>query len=240
MTLLEFDRVAKRYRDGELDRLILREVSLSVEPGELAVIWGLRGSGRSTLLRLAAGIESPDSGCVRFDGCDLNAHAEQLLGAGIGYCSKTLASHGSRPVLELVMLSLLARGVPPQRARASACQALDRVGAGECTTLRISALDTAETVRVAIARVLALTPRLLVIDDPIQGVDLLERDAVLGLLRSLADEGIAVLASAGESTALSGADRTFSLSEGELRGSPAGELATVLPLRRAAAGQAGA
>ncbi len=97
MSLLEFDRVAKRYRDGELERIILREVSLSVEPGELAVIWGLRGSGRSTLLRLAAGIESPDSGCVRFDGCDLNAHAEQLLGAGIGYCSKTLASQGARP-----------------------------------------------------------------------------------------------------------------------------------------------
>jgi ABC-type sugar transport system ATPase subunit len=64
-------------------------------------------------------------------------------------------------------------------------------------------------------------------------VDLLQRDGILSLLRSLADDGVAVLASTGESTALRGADRTLTLSEGELRGPPARGLATVLPLRAA-------
>jgi ABC-type sugar transport system ATPase subunit len=73
-----------------------------------------------------------------------------------------------------------------------------------------------------------------VVDDPIRGVDLLERDAILGLLRSLADEGLAVLISATEATALAGADRALSLAAGELRGSTAPELASVVPLRRRA------
>ena len=59
----------------------------------------------------------------------------------------------------------------------------------------------------ALARVLAHAPRLVVIDDPIQGVDLLERDGLLALLRSLADDGIAVLASTADATGLSGADQ---------------------------------
>jgi ABC-type sugar transport system ATPase subunit len=85
---------------------------------------------------------------------------------------------------------------------------------------------------------LALRPRLLVIDEPVKGVELVERDAILALLRGLADEGLGVLASAGETTALSGADRALALGGGELRGAAVPELAPVLSLRRGAAQRA--
>lgn len=234
MSLLELDGVTKRYRSGDLDRVVLRDVSLILHPGELTVVFGLRGSGRSTLLRIAAGIEPPDSGVVRFDGRDLAADAEEVLGEGIGFCQRSPFSHGSRSALELVIVALLARGVPGARARLTASRALERAGVAHASATSVASLDTDETMRVAIARVLALEPRVVVIDDPIQGVDLLQRDSLLALLRSLANEGVAVLASSGESTALSGADQTLSLSDGELRGPPPSELAPVLPLRRAA------
>jgi ABC-type lipoprotein export system ATPase subunit len=240
MSLLELSGVEKRYRDGDLERFALRDLSLSIDSGELTVVWGMRGSGRSTLLRIAAGIESPDAGEVRFDGRDLAKHREELLGAGIGFCQKALAPNGSQSVLDLVMVSLLARGISSAKARSRAGQALERVGGVPLASLSLSALDAAETVRVALARVLALEPRLLVIDDPIGGVDLLARDGVLSLLRKIADDGVAVLASTGESTALSGADRTLALSDGQLRGPEPPALAPVLPLRRASARQAGA
>jgi ABC-type Mn2+/Zn2+ transport system ATPase subunit len=95
-------------------------------------------------------------------------------------------------------------------------------------------LDGAEGVRVALAQALVLEPALLVIDEPTVGVDLLERDPILALLRALADEGIAVLASTGEAAGCSGADRALSLSAGELHGSTEPELAPVVPLRRQA------
>jgi putative ABC transport system ATP-binding protein len=232
MSLLALEAVGKRYMSGSDERKALTDVTLELDAGELAVVWGLKGSGRSTLLRVAAGIETPDSGRVCFEGRDLAEHGEELLGGGIGYPERTFRSAEGQGVLDQVIVGLLARGVSPADARTRARCALARVDAEELAAQRLAALDVGESVRVAIARALALEPALLVIDEPTKGVDLLERDEILALLRSLADEGIAVLASTGESTGLAGADQAFVISEGELRGAPPAELATVLPLRR--------
>jgi ABC-type lipoprotein export system ATPase subunit len=238
VSLLALEHVGKRYRDGPRERVVLRDVSLELRAGELAMVWGLRRSGRSTLLRVAAGIEAPDTGVVRFDGRDLADHGEQLLGCGIGYCQKTFRSAEGQTVLEQVTVGLLARGVPRPVARSRAAEALERTGAEGCAARRPAELDGGEAVRVALARTLTLGPRLLVIDEPVKGIDLLDRDAVLLLLRSLTREGIAVLASIGESTGLAGADTALALGDGELRASPAPELAPVLPLRRSGAQRA--
>ena len=232
MSLLALRDVCKRYSRTAGERTVLRDVTLQLEPGELAVVWGLKGSGRSTLLRIAAGIEAPDSGSVRFEGRDLADAGEALLGEGIGFPERGSRSAEGRGVLDHVMVGLLAHGVGPRGARTRALRALGRVGAEQTARQRLAALEEDESVRVAIARALTLEPALLVIDEPTKGVDLLARDGVLALLRSLADDGIAVLASTSESTGLAGADRALALSEGELRGAPPAELATVVPLRR--------
>ncbi|HEY7892326.1 MAG TPA: ATP-binding cassette domain-containing protein [Solirubrobacteraceae bacterium] len=234
MSLLELEAVGKRYGGPPRERVVLSEVTLELEAGELVVVWGLKGSGRSTLLRVAAGIEAPDSGTVRFEGRDLAEHGEDLLGGGVGYCERTFRYAEGEGVLEQVTVGLLARGVRPRDARARAQRALARAGAEQTAAQRLAALDEGESVRVAIARTLVLEPALLVVDEPTRGVDLLERDGILALLRSLAGEGIAVLASTAESTGLAGADRGLVISEGELRGTPPAELATVLELRRPA------
>jgi ABC-type multidrug transport system ATPase subunit len=234
MTLLELDRVSLRYKHGPHERVVLDDVSLQVGRGELVAVWGMRRSGRSTLLRLAAGIEPPDSGVVRFAGRDLAASAGEALGGGIGYCRLTERCSEAQTVLDELTVGQLARGVPQATARTLAGTALERVGASDCAARGVRELDGSEAVRVALARALALEPALLVIDEPTKGVDLLERDNILSLLRSLADERIAVLMSSGEATALAGADRALSLSAGRLRGSHSPELAEVLPLRRRA------
>lgn len=231
MSLLELEAVGKRYGGPAREQLVLSEVSLQLEAGELVVVWGLKGSGRSTLLRVAAGIEAPDSGTVRFEGRDLAEHGEDLIGGGVGYCERRFRYAEGQGVLEQVTVGLLARGIPQRDARARARRVLVRVDAEQTGEQQLAALDEGESVRVAIARTLALEPALLVIDEPTRGVDLLERDGILALLRSLADEGVAVLASAAESTGLAGADRGLVISEGELRGAPPAELATVLELR---------
>jgi len=104
-----------------------------------------------------------------------------------------------------------ARGVPRSMARARAWKALERVGAKECATRTSEELNGEEIVRVAIARALACEPRLLIIDEPTIGVDLIARDGILALLRSIADDGISVLASTGEGTGFLGAARVLAL-----------------------------
>jgi ABC-type multidrug transport system ATPase subunit len=233
MSLLELRSVSKRYGRGTRQRIALTDVSLDVEPGEIVSVWGRRRSGRSTLLRVAAGIETPDSGTVCFEGRDLRGRCGEMLGRGIGYCRTTFHASEGDAVLDHLTVGQCARGVTPQAAAERAREALQRAGALACTSLRPGELDCDELVRVAIARALVLEPRLLLIDEPTIGVDPLARDAILLLLQSLARQGIAVLASTGESTGLSGA-RALALSDGELHGRSAPELAPVVHLRRPA------
>jgi ABC-type lipoprotein export system ATPase subunit len=231
MALLELEHVSKLYRRGSRERLALVDVSLAVEAGELVSVWGMRGSGRSTLLRVAAGIELPDSGVVRFDGRVLFDARRRLATSEIGFCQRAFRSAEGRVALEHATAGLLARGVREPLARERARRALQRAGVEECALLEPAELDGGEAVRVAIARALALGPRLLIVDEPAVGVEVEERDRLLALLRSLANEGIAVLASAGElSAGLAGADRALALRAGELYGESQAELAPVVEL----------
>jgi len=232
--LLELDHVGKRYGHGTGERVVLHDLTLELYAGELMAIWGRRGSGRSTLLRLAAGLQAPSTGVVRFAGHDLARRDGSDLGAGIGFCQPAFRGGEDALVIERLMVGQLARGVAPKVARARTWDALARAGVRDCASCRVADLPAGESVRVSIARALALQPALLLIDEPTNGVDLLERDEILLLLRSLADEGLAVLTATGESTALSGADRALSLSDGELRGVLTPALAEVLPLPRRA------
>jgi ABC-type lipoprotein export system ATPase subunit len=232
MSLLTLEHVSRRHRQGSREHLVLHDVSFSVEEGELVAVLGPRHSGRSTLLRVAAGIEPPDSGAVHFAGRELAGG--EALGGGIGFC-RTLPRDGEDDTaLDGLMVGQLARGVPASAARERAWSALERAGAARCAARQAHELDSHEAVRVAIARSLTLAPALLVTDEPTGGVDPLERDPILRLLRSLAEEGLAILMSTGDATALAGCDRALALSEGALRGETAPELAPVVPLRRAA------
>jgi putative ABC transport system ATP-binding protein len=228
LSLLELEHVAKAHRHGLRRVEVLRDVSLELEAGELVAVWGLRRSGRSTLLRIAAGIEAPDDGAVRFEGRALRG--EGGIPGGLAYCRPTLLRAGAGPVLDELMRAQLALGVRSADARASAWAALERAGASECATQAPHELDNAEAVRVAIARGLVQQPALLLIDDPTTGVELHKRDGILELLRSLRDDGAGVLACVDNGTGLVGADRALSLSYGVLRGLVSPEYAEVVPL----------
>src|SRR6185312_9777982 len=166
-----------------------------------------------------------------FDGLDLSEHGGRVLGTGIGFVAKTLRAGEERSVLEQVAAALLARGARVDDARARARAALDRCGAQACGAMRVGELCGGEAMRVAIARSLALSPALLVIDEPTATVELSERDGILALLREFTREGTAVLASSGAPEELAGFDRVLTLSEGVLRGEARAGLAPVVALR---------
>ncbi len=239
MSLLELERVSKRFGRGATQRTVLNELTLQIEAGELVAVWGSRRSGRSTLLRIASGVARPDEGVVRLEGRDLAGRNADARRQAVGYCVTTHRPREAQLVLEQLVTDQLVRGgigieLAEQRARI----ALARTGAERFAAAALKALDPAEAVRVAIARALSRQPKLLVIDEPTLGVDLEARDEILLLLRSLANEGIAVLMTAGETPSLSGADRALSLGQGQLHGKLAPEASSrsawVVPFRRSA------
>lgn len=235
MSVLELIGVGKRSeRPGQ--RWVLRDVRLQIEPGELVGIFGRRHSGRSTLLRIAAGLQAPDEGSVHVSHPE--AGGAGSVRDGVRMARKRFRAIDGELVLDQLMTGQLVCGVPGDIARRQALGALARLGAQSCAGMRPSELSTAEAVLAAIARALTHAPRLLVIDEPTLGVELSERDVVLDALQNLAGEGTAVLASAGETASLSGFHRVLGLSGGRLRGQQsADELAPVVHLR--AAGGAG-
>ena len=210
---------------------LLDGVDLQLDSGELVAVWGVQRAARAALLRVAAGVEAPSRGRVLLDGAPLPGGE---LAPGIGWCAlpRTGEEEG-RDVLGELMVGQIARGAGQARARELALQALQRVDAAACAAYPRGELVPGEAVRVAIACALTLAPRLLLLDEPTAGLDPRERDELLALLRSLADEGLAVLAATGDGAALAGADRALALSHGRLRGHHAPRLAEVLPLRRA-------
>jgi putative ABC transport system ATP-binding protein len=230
MPLLEIQNVAKRRGPD----WVLRDLTLSIEQAELVAIWGQRRSGRSTLLRLAAGLETPDAGIVRLAGHELDPRKVNVR-ASVAFVRRSFKSAEGDLVSEQLIRAQLARGIAPAAAQSRVHRALERAGAGRCGAMRACSLDHTERVRVAIARALCPAPDLLVIDEPTLGIPILARDEILLLLRAVADEGTAVLMSVSETAELSGADRALWLRDGSLGGELEPYRAQVLELRPQAA-----
>lgn len=233
MSLLRLEHVSKRFERVRQELHALHDVSLEVGAGEIVGVWGPRFSGRTTLLRVAAGLEAPDAGRVLLDGAELTAHPEGALRRRVAYCHGSFAPAHAELVVEHVAVPLLALGVRIDRACTRAQAMLDRVGAGSCAELRPHELAQGELVRVVLARALLQQPELLLIDEPTNGVDLIERDDLLTTLRVIAkDERVAVLMTAADVPGLAGADRVLAIADGELHGDAVPHAAEVVPLKR--------
>jgi putative ABC transport system ATP-binding protein len=206
-------------RRARADRLALDDVNMQVHERELVAVRGGRRSGRSTLLHVCAGMMRPTVGSVRFHGQEVSRG--QLLGAnaGIAYADRDFSPVLGETVLHQVAAPLLANAVRLSDAEARAVRLLQAVGAGECAYESPGDLSHDETIRVAIARAMVTGPRLLLIDEPTNGIGVTGEGPLLELIRSLVDEhGVAVLMTVDHVGGLAGADRAMSISDGVVRG----------------------
>jgi putative ABC transport system ATP-binding protein len=234
VSVLELERVAKRYRRGHRELVVLRSVSLAIGTGEVVCVTGGRRSGRTTLLRIAAGVETPDEGRVQFAGAELHTASRDLRRQLVFGSSRFISPLGS-DVIEQVRAPLYPVGVSRDQASLQAHRALERVGVADLALLPPQALVPSEMLRVVLARAIVREPRMVILDEPTNGIDQLERDPLLRLIQTLAhDSGIAVLLTAGETASVTGADRVLRLTEGELLGRSAPASAEVVELRRPA------
>ena len=240
MASLAFDAVTRRHRVGRETVAVLAEASFAVWPGEIVAILAARRTGKTTLLRLAAGIEAPDGGAVRLDGEDLRSlppteRTRRLR--QIGFAPKEWRVAGGKPVLDHVALPLLAERRPLLTALAKAHEMLERVGATECAEASTDELTAGELTRVALARALIRNPGVLLVDEPGVTADAAERTELLRLLASLAAERprLALLLTSRDVAGIAGAGRVLTLGHGELRGSTRPVSADVVPFPDAGA-----
>lgn len=202
---------------------VLADVSLQVDAGEVVAVLAQRAQGKTSLLRVAAGMRRPDRGRVLFEGEDLWGFSDRLrsrlLGGQIGWVGATVPDLDV-PMLANVALPLFAKhGKRESYARAIA--ALERVGASECAEQFWGSLADWERALVALAQGIAREPKLLLVDDLTMSLGLGEADEVTRLLDALARErGFGVLMSVSDAGATGWSGRVATLAGGELLEAP--------------------
>jgi putative ABC transport system ATP-binding protein len=221
MTLLSLAGVTRTHPVGRELRPTLDDASLKVWPGDVVAIWGVRRSGKTTLLRVAAGVEMPDAGTVRVCGHDIARLSESERTRclrQVGYAAKDWRVASGKPVLDHVALPLLADGRPLSTAMAKAHEAIAMVGATGCAEAFSHELLPGDMTRVALAQALVREPRLLLVDEPAVAADPDERDALLRLLQTLAAErDFALVLTSRDAAGVGAAARVMSIGDGRLR-----------------------
>lgn len=219
--LLQLDAIEKSYRRGERRLRVLDGLSLTVQPGQIVALLGSRYEGKTTLLKIAAGLERPDAGKVSFEGQDLTRlrtrQRERLLAGRIAWISREGAGLEFR-VLDYVGLPLLIARRRSSEVEDAAVLALERVGAPDVAQRRWQELSNWERVLVSFARGIILRPRLLVIDDLFDGLGMSKTQQAGELLSTfVSDFGCGVLISVSDAEAAIAADRVCSFERGRLR-----------------------
>jgi ABC-type cobalamin/Fe3+-siderophores transport system ATPase subunit len=237
--LLAFEGVSKAYPDGRRRIVVLEQVSFEVFAGDFIGVLGSRRAGKSTLLRLAAGVESQDDGAIRYAGRDIARMSllerDRLLRSEIALLATDDWRAGAgESVVDLVALGLVSDGATLHEARRAARRVLQRVGATDYADDAARSLAVGERTRVMLARALVRESHLLLVDEPAIVPSVSEREELYALLRSTASErGMALVVASEDVAALRGADVLLSIGDGELCSTAEPGIVVPFPERRA-------
>src|SRR5699024_9095656 len=195
----------------------VRDVSLSISDGEVLGLLGPSGSGKSTLLRAIAGLETDVSGGLYWDGADLGSVPVHRRGFGLVFQEGQLFQH--HDVAGNIAFGLRMHGYSKRERTRRVTELLELVGLSGYRRQPVSELSGGQAQRVALARALAVRPNLLLLDEPLSGLDAsLREELAVELADVLRDEGITtMLVTHDQEEAFTLADTVAVLDAGEVR-----------------------
>lgn len=205
------------FRAGDTETMALQGVSLSVAAGEMVAVAGPSGSGKSTLLACLAGIDNPDGGSVRINGCRLSHQSERvrarLRTTHIGMLFQASNLLPQLTVAQNVRLAQRLQG----RSRRSAKPVLDQLGIGDRGHAYPGELSGGELARAGLAVAVANDPSVILADEPTGELDTASERLVLELLKGRAARGAAILVVSHSPVVAAAADRVIELVDGRVQ-----------------------
>lgn len=219
-SILSLENVSKSFATPRGPVTVLHSVTLSVYPGEFVAITGPSGSGKTTFLNLAALLDRPTSGIIRFGGVDVSTLDESGLNAlrkhriGMVFQRFCLLSH--RTVLENVLFRFRYLDIPGPEAAALARQALEEMILTPHAHQPARLLSGGEMQRTAIARAVAAPPDLLLVDEPTGNLDRDSAEGVMACFRNLNRRGITILLATHNPALLNDCTRCLTFKDGTM------------------------
>lgn len=189
--LLRVEGLSFAYPEGPP---VLRDISFTVNAGEMTAIVGTNGAGKSTLAKLICGFEKPTAGGVFLRGENLAGQSITQRAGHIGYVMQNPNQMMSKTMIfEEVALGLRSRGVPEEEVTRRVEETLEICGLRPFRNWPISALSFGQKKRVTVASVLVMAPEIIILDEPTAGQDFRHYTEIMEFLRSLNAQGVTVL-----------------------------------------------
>ena len=194
---IQAQQLSRHYRMGESEIRAVNDVSFSIAAGEFVALLGTSGSGKSSLLNLIAGLDTPSSGSVAVAGRDLARMSREELAryrrSTVGMVFQAFNLVAAMTVLENVELPMRFAEVPRDQRLTRARTAIERVGLGHRLDHRPSELSGGEQQRASLARALVNSPQLLLADEPTGNLDSRTGSEIMDLIHTIHGEGTTVL-----------------------------------------------
>ena len=219
---LELKEIKKSFTEGEA---VLDNISLEISKGEFITLLGSSGCGKTTTLRIIAGLEQPDAGSVWLDGREVTGLEPNQRDVNTVFQNYALFPHMN--VAENIGYGLKLKKVPKSEIRKKVSQMLELVQLEGYERRKPSELSGGQKQRVAIARALVNNPKVLLLDEPTRGIDVGAKYEIYQLIIDLANRGKVVIVVSSEMPELLGiCDRIMVMSGGRLAGEIDAEEAT--------------
>ncbi|MCB0192069.1 MAG: ATP-binding cassette domain-containing protein [Anaerolineae bacterium] len=222
--VMQVERVTRRFGSGGTEVMAIKDISLTVDQGEVVLIMGPSGSGKTTLLSMLGGLLKPSSGQIRLGSVEMSALDERRLPdirlQRIGFIFQDFNLLSALPVLDNVALVAQLAGLSRKAARRRAGDLLEQFGLGHRLSFLPEKLSGGEKQRVAIARALVNQPDVILADEPTANLDSHHGFETMRLLRRIAkEEQRSVIIVSHDQRIKEIADRVLWLEDGEFKNS---------------------
>src|SRR5262245_36982540 len=165
MSQIALDNLAKSFRTGP----VFQDLSLAAEKGEIVVVFGPSGTGKTVLLRLIAGVEGPDAGTIRLEGRDVTEAPPETRGVGMAFQNFALFPHMT--AFDNIASALTAHHAAAQTIRSKVDAVAKLLKISHVMQHQPRELSNGQKQRTALARALVADPKILLLDDPLRNVD---------------------------------------------------------------------
>ena len=220
--MMKLDNVCKKYKLGKETIKALKNVSVTFENNKFYAIMGRSGSGKSTLVHIIGLLDNPTSGTVYINGKDTSNLKEdeiqEIIGQNIGFVLQKFYLNNNLTALENVMLpSLINKNMSFDEKKKKAMQLLKLVGLENRVNHKPKELSGGEAQRVAIARSLINSPKIIIADEPTGNLDKESELVIFNLLKKISEQGKTVIVVSHNEIIKEYADKVYILDDGVLK-----------------------